>query len=386
MPLKPAVLILVPCYLPGVKSGGPITSIANFAEAMGDDLDIRIISSDRDEGDENCYPELPTREWIDQDKARVMYLPPEDQGLSGWLSLLKNERADFLYINSFFSLQFSLLPILARAAGATGQPNLIIAPRGQFAPGALSFKWVRKQIILGIAKLLPVYRSAHWQASSVHEVAHIRQVLGTKVRISEALPFGMRNRAASQGRPDKTPGAIKIVFLGRISPMKNLAGALRMIRDVKGLIDFTIYGPIGNAPYWEECQSEIENLPSTIRVHLGGIVSHEDVLDVLGRHHLFFLPTLGENFGHVINEALSAGCITLTSDQTPWRGLAEAGVGWDLPLGNEEAFRSVLSHCVAMNQSDFALASARCLNFANKFVDAEKVRAQYKAMFGIAAG
>src|SRR3546814_17574361 len=38
---------------------------------------------------------------------------------------------------------------------------------------------------------------------------------------------------------------------------------------------------------------------------------------------------LGENYGHVIAEALEAGLRLLISDQTPWRGLAEAGVGHD---------------------------------------------------------
>jgi glycosyltransferase involved in cell wall biosynthesis len=56
------------------------------------------------------------------------------------------------------------------------------------------------------------------------------------------------------------------------------------------------------------------------------------------QHHLFLFPTRGENFGHVIHEALRAGLPLLISDQTPWQRLAEQGVGWDLPLDDMRAF------------------------------------------------
>ena len=53
---------------------------------------------------------------------------------------------------------------------------------------------------------------------------------------------------------------------------------------------------------------------------------------MLGKHHVFLFPTLGENFGQVILEAMTAGCAILISDATPWRGLQEKGYGWELPL------------------------------------------------------
>ena len=52
----------------------------------------------------------------------------------------------------------------------------------------------------------------------------------------------------------------------------------------------------------------------------------------MAANDLFFLPTRGENFGHVIAEALSVGTPVLISDQTPWRKLAAVGLGHDLPL------------------------------------------------------
>ena len=67
------------------------------------------------------------------------------------------------------------------------------------------------------------------------------------------------------------------------------------------------------------------------RVHRRGDASRSPAPPV-ERTTCMILPTLGENFGHVIVEAWTAGCPVLVSDRTPWRQLASHGVGWDVAL------------------------------------------------------
>jgi hypothetical protein len=45
---RPRVLVLLPTYLPGYLAGGPIRSIANMVDALGDEFEFRIVTSDRD--------------------------------------------------------------------------------------------------------------------------------------------------------------------------------------------------------------------------------------------------------------------------------------------------------------------------------------------------
>jgi len=59
---------------------------------------------------------------------------------------------------------------------------------------------------------------------------------------------------------------------------------------------------------------------------------------VFSKYDLFFFPTRGENYGHVIAESLSVGTSVLTSDQTPWQRLPDDELGWDLPLDRESLF------------------------------------------------
>jgi len=68
-------------------------------------------------------------------------------------------------------------------------------------------------------------------------------------------------------------------------------------------------------------------------------------------HDLFFLPTLGESFGHVIWEALISGCHVLIIDRNHWKNLEEKEIGQDLPLDQLERFEEVVQKCVAMDEA-----------------------------------
>ena len=84
------------------------------------------------------------------------------------------------------------------------------------------------------------------------------------------------------------------------------------------------------------------------------------------QHHLFFLPTLGENFGHVIHEAVQAGCVLLLSDQTPWLDLSENQVGWALPLSSKQEFVEALTDVAGWDESRWQAHENSILSYAFK--------------------
>ncbi len=68
------VLALVHYYLPGFKAGGPIRSISNLVERLGDEFDLRIIAADRDFRDRKPYTDVVINDWNQVSNARVYYL------------------------------------------------------------------------------------------------------------------------------------------------------------------------------------------------------------------------------------------------------------------------------------------------------------------------
>ena len=121
------------------------------------------------------------------------------------------------------------------------------------------------------------------------------------------------------------------MFISRISKEKNLIYALRTLCQVSTPLRFDIYGPITDQYVWEKCQQEIRRMPAHIKVSYRGALK-KSVRSTFRQYDLFFFPTVGENFGHVIAESLASGTPVLVSDKTPWSYLEAANLGWDFSL------------------------------------------------------
>jgi glycosyltransferase involved in cell wall biosynthesis len=104
-------------------------------------------------------------------------------------------------------------------------------------------------------------------------------------------------------------------------------------------------------------------------------------MPVLLDHHLFALPTAGENFGHSIFEALLAGRPVLISDQTPWLRLEDKHAGWDLPLADPDVFTRAVEQAAAWDQEKFD-GWARCSwQYARNFMQNPELQEQYLKLF-----
>jgi glycosyltransferase involved in cell wall biosynthesis len=377
------VLILCDYYLPGYKAGGPIRTLANLVDQLGDELQFKVLTRNNDLGETEAYRGVVPDTWSRIGKASVCHLAPGSRSFPALRKWIGATEHDVLYINSLFSYPFSIKPLLMRRMGLIPRVRVVLAPRGELSPGALALKRLKKRLYLMFAKLLGLHRDITWHASSDYEAANIRRWFGEHVRVHVApnLPARVLGINGQKQRRQKSPGQLKIIFISRVGRMKNLRGALTILKETSGDIEFNIYGPLEDEVYWAECRKIIERLPPNIRVSYQGSVEHEKSLAVMMRHDLFFMPTLGENFGHVIMEALLAGCPVLISDQTPWRGLEDKGVGWDLPLSETSRFRSVIEKCVAMGAEEFARRSDAAHRFALEIAKDERLVEQNRQLF-----
>jgi len=370
---RPKILILLNTYLPGYRAGGPIRSIANLVESFGDEFEFRILTSDRDHRSKSPYRDVPAHEWVRVGKAQVMYVPPRCASIPSMIRIIRQTDPEVLYINSLFSTLYSIVPMLLRWLRLIRPRMVMLAPRGELSKGALQFKRWKKYPFRKTARMVRLHESVLWHASTQHEARDILgEFFGSDVAVAAPLPVltacDLPDRpptaSAQAPRREKPAGSLRIVFLSRISRMKNLDGALSMLDGLRGDVLFSIYGPAEDSVYWRQCCEIMRRLPANVRVEYRGEVSHDRVAECLAESDLFFLPTHGENYGHVIAEALAAGCPVLISDQTAWRGLEEKGVGWDLPLDAPERFRTALQRCVDMQPDEFQALSERAWRFA----------------------
>jgi glycosyltransferase involved in cell wall biosynthesis len=383
---KLRVLILADYYSPGYKWGGSIRSLLNLIDALGDKWDFRVVTSDHDLGNTQPYPDVTTNVWQQVGKAQVFYMSRNRNSV--WLvrDLICQTPHDVLYLNSFFSPRFSIVPMLLMRFGMIAENNVIVAPRGEFSAGALAVKEWKKRLYISASRILGTYKRVAWHVSNEHEGRDVREIFGTaKLRMAGDLTTVRAGVAKKEGRMAgyaKTRGVLNAVFLSRISPKKNLAGALQMLQELRGQVNLTIFGPLEDTRYWEKCRSIADLLPANVRVKYGGIIAHDKVIEVLEQYDLFVFPTRGENFGHVIIEALIAGCPILISDQTPWRNLEAIGVGWDLPLGTPERFVEVLQNCIDMGSEELEVMRRNAMAYGREKAADEEVLQQNRSLFG----
>lgn len=374
---KASILLFTGNYIPGYKGGGPIRTIFNLVGNISDVFDFSLVTSDRDLGDKEKYDSVRSNSWSQVGSARVYYMKPRS-----FLALAREVerfRGDILYLNSFFSFRFSIFPLLVWIFLRKKGP-VVLAPRGEFSRGALSLKSFKKRAFLLLSRLAGFHEIVTWHASSFHEEEDIRRVMGAQVRIRTAINIASPQEFLTLSSRN-FGGPLRIVFMSRLTRMKNLIGALRIVEKITPAIIFDIYGPLEDRLYWEECESVIRKLPDNVCVNYLGALTPAEVPSRLAGYDLFLMPTLGENFGHAIAEALSSGLPVLISDRTPWRDLSQKKLGWDIPLDQPEQFVAAIESCSRMPAVDYDAWRQSIRAWALKNIGNEEAVEQNRQLF-----
>ena len=323
---KKQILCFVEYYLPGYKAGGPIRSISNMVEALNDCIEFYIVCRKNDINCDIQYKNININRWNTVGSANVYYLDSNFSGISRIVNLLKLKKWDSIYLNSFFSPYFSILPLYLIKIFHLNQGQIILASHGEFSNSALSIKWLKKYIYLKFFLKSRAYSNITFHASTQGEANDITNALHlpqSQIKIAKNLPS---NKNCNSSFSLRLPGPLRIIFISRIAKMKNLKFIIDVLSQVKNSIEFSIYGPIEDRVYWAECLSRLEKLPANILFNFYGEVAYDHVFDVISRHDLLVLPTLGENYGHIIAEALHCSVPVLISDRTPWNATSTGAI------------------------------------------------------------
>jgi glycosyltransferase involved in cell wall biosynthesis len=370
---KLRVLVLLNYYLPGYRAGGPIRTVANLVQALGRDFQFRVVTADRDQGESQPYDGITANQWNRVGNAEVFYLPEGARSLVTLTNLLREAEYDVLYVNSFFSPRFSIFPLLLQRVGLAPSLPVILAPRGEFAQAALTLKSIKKRAYLRASMALGICSAVRWHASTEFEAADIRRAISANASCASVVNVFIARDIAAHPKADPavprkaSPSpALRIIFVSRVSRMKNLDFALRVLQAVRCKVKFDIYGPKEDPQYWAECEDLARQVPPNVEVTYHGALEHNMVRLAMSNADLFFVPSLGENFGHVFAEAFSSGVPVLVSDRTPWRNLERLGIGWDVPLHDVAPFAQTIETVAKMDPIARANMRERCISYSEQ--------------------
>ncbi|ULQ56268.1 glycosyltransferase [Flavihumibacter rivuli] len=372
------IMFFVDWFDPAYKAGGPITSTVNFVRNLGNDYAINVFTSNYDIDGVACMTAQQQDAWIDyKGKARVWYASGKENKWQQIRQAIQEQEPDVLYCNSMFSVTSTIIPLLLKKLGFY-KGKVILAPNGMLRPSALQFKPAKKKAFLKAFRLLGLHRLVCFHATDQEEKKNIESWFG-KATI-KVLPNFPADPGEETSPLPKTKGQASLLFVGRIHPIKQVDYLLDCLKGIEGEVDLGIIGPLEDPQYWKACEGKIAGLDKNIKVTYLGEMPPGKLKETMQRYHYFVLPTRGENFGHVIFEALVLGKPALISDQTPWTDLDAHEAGWVLPLANKGGFQQAIQNCVAMTGEVYAHYSGTARAYALDFLRQSSLKEQYHSL------
>lgn len=375
------VLMFIDWYLPGYKAGGPIRSCSNLVGHFKNQIRFCIVTRNTDYQETKPYKNIIPDKWTEiEANVQIFYTSKKRLSINIIKKLIETTAYDTLYINGVYSFYFSILPLIFRKK----YKKTIVAPRGMFSPQAFSAKQLKKKSFIFLARAMNIYKNIYFHATNHSEAKNISSLFPkNKVLIAQNLPASLPNNTKTR---IKKKGSLKIISIARIAKEKNLFFALDTLSNVKkGMIQYDIFGPIYDDSYWHKCKSLIRDLPKNVSVNYKGALPYNLIGETLSNYHLFFLPTYGENFGHSIVEALANGCVTLISNQTPWKNMCKSRIGWDIPLNNKQDYISAINETLEWTNDEFQTKSSYAIKYASSIINDGNLISQSEKLFEVNA-
>ena len=379
---KKKILLFTDWYEPGYKAGGPIQSCRNFVMAMQKDFDLFIVTSAFDFNESEPYTGIATDKWLSsQNNVHVFYAEKKHITFTLLKEFMSHIQPDYIYLNSMYSYRYAILPLLFKTFNSS-TANMVIAPRGMLQSGAMKFKAVKKKLFLKFLDIISISRKLTFHATDEQERKDILRYFPNASRINVISNFPA-TEITQWKQISKQPDSLKCIYISRIAQKKNLLFLLQVLQQLphSTKLSFTVRGEIEDGNYWKKCLSVIKALPPNISVSFEGSIPNHEVIEVLQQHHLFVLPTFGENFGHAIFESFLAGKPALISDCTPWRNLSEKKIGWDLPLDSHAVFCHALEQAAGFGQQEYDEWSHNAWKYAQDYNARLNLKEDYLKLF-----
>jgi len=316
--------MIIPSYKPAYHYGGPIRSVAALCESLAKSGQEVTVYTTNANGVENL--DVETNQYYSIDDVKVRYFKRWTKGhfnISPGLFLeviRKAKKFDIIHIHSWWNpiaITITLFCLLLNR-------KPILSPRGSVS----SYTFVTRNTYAKLLfhKLFGKYllKRTIIHVTSGEEEKEIDKYVGMQVA-KFILPNILELPQIIYGTPNED-GVLKLVFLSRIDPKKNLDILLQVLSSIDSIpIKLFIVGK-GDEAYEEKLKNMNVGLHDIVWL---GPVYGEGRFKILAESDLFVLPSFSENYGNVVLEALSQGTPVLISESVGAKDIVlKHDLGW----------------------------------------------------------
>lgn len=107
---------------------------------------------------------------------------------------------------------------------------------------------------------------------------------------------------------------LEVLFVGLISPLKNLELIIESLRLIQNNIILKVYGSFKSTQYEKLILEKIDKYKLNDRIIFKGYISHNKMFSVLKNNNIIIVPSLHENLPMVIAESLAMNNIVIASN------------------------------------------------------------------------
>lgn len=289
----------------GPARGGPSLAARLMASACARaGLFVDVASTNDNERD---LLDVPLGTPIADDGVRYFYFHRDlypytvSRGLAAWVRE-SVASYDVVHIHALFSFASTAA---AHAAKRRGVP-FILRPLGTLAPYGMAQHALLKRTSWQLFERRMIANAAAIHFTSTAERDEALRL--TSLR-SEVVPLGIDIQACSTRRVEHE--GLRLLFLSRIHPKKQVDVLLRAVARAPDVT--LIVAGDGEAAYVTALKTLASELGIAGRVEWTGHVSGADKMRVLAEADVFVLPSVNENFGIAVVEALASGLPVIVS-------------------------------------------------------------------------
>ncbi len=300
------------------KSGGPARSSQGLVVALNQaGVDAWLVTC-------TCGEE-PWVEGLTQFRA-----PTNPGWIAFWRFIkttLQELKPDLVHIHNLWSPKLHLCVAVARSL----KIPYVIAPRGTLEPWSLEQKKWKKRIGMWLYQKWDLKRAVALHATAESEANRFRALGFTQPIILSPNGVLVPDVLPEEQKSDEIKTAL---FLSRLHPGKGLmtlAEAWGKVRPQGWRMRVVGFDNYGERPRVEK---RLEELGITDWI-FEGAMNDEEKWHAYRDANLFIHPSVSENFGISIAEALYAGLPVITTRGTPWKELETYRCGWWIDIGVE---------------------------------------------------
>lgn len=235
--------------------------------------------------------------------------------------------------------------------------RIILSPRGElFAPALDSSRKFIKLLILFI--LRPIAGRILFVATAEQEKRQILKFFNN----SEVKVIPNAAKFPKYYSPKRVRS--KLVFVGRLSPIKNIELIIEALSQYEN--EKIVLVIIGES--WTRDEKKYKQFLEELilekglgnRVIFKGHIDGAKKYTEIAESTCLIVPSFSENFGNVVLESLYTGTPVITTNTTPWEYLSYDGLGRSIDSDSVFDLVEGIKHFVNMSDQDFDSISIKC--------------------------